>query len=420
MAESLTKRLKNAWNVFRSQDEEDKLYREHKYSEVIAFGSRKPDRVWTKQTAEKSIIDAIYTRLSIDFSSVSIRHVRLDEEDRYTADMNSGLQECLTVDPNLDQGPRAIRQDFALSLFDKGVIAIVPVDTTLDPNETGAFDINSIRVGYITKWYAKSVMVSVYNENSGKREEVEISKKIAAIVENPFYSVMNEPNSTLQRLNRKLSLLDVVDEQSSSGKLDIIIQLPYVIRGDKRQEQANNRRTSIEEQLNGSKYGIAYIDGTEKVIQLNRPAENNLLTQVEFLTALLYSQLGLTEEIMKGTADEQTMINYLNRTIEPLLDAVVESMHRRFLTKTARSQRQAIRYFQDPFKLVPVSQIAEISDKLRRNEIASPNDIRNVLGWKPSKDAKSDQVQNSNMPSEQSPPQNPANETQTDVDQSQQ
>lgn len=395
---SLGARLKHAWNAFLNQDTKDRLG-----SYEVAYGHR-PDRVRLTLSNERSIISSIYTRLSIDVASVDIRHVRLDENGRYAEDIDSGLNNCLTLEANIDQGARAFKQDIALTLFDKGVAAIVPVDTTINPSVSGSFDIKTMRVGEIVAWHPKHVRVSVYNEAVGRREEVTLEKKFVAIVQNPLYSVMNEPNSTLQRLIRKLNLLDVVDEQSSSGKLDLIIQLPYTIRSEARRQQAEQRRKDIEIQLKGSKYGIAYTDATEKITQLNRPAENNLLKQVEYLTNMLYGQLGLTEEIMNGTADEKVMLNYYNRTIEPILSAIVEAMKRTFLTKTARSQGQSIMFFHDPFKLVPVSQMAEIADKFTRNEIATKNEIRQVIGWKPSKDPKADQLRNSNIPQTDEPP----------------
>jgi hypothetical protein len=347
---------------------------------------------------ERSIISSIYTRLSIDVAAVDIRHVRLDENDRYVEDIDSGLNNCLKVEANLDQAARAFRQDIAMTLFDKGVAALVPVDTTLNPNLTGGYDILTMRVGEIVAWMPSKVRVSVYNEATGRREEINLDKKMVAIVENPLYSVMNEPNSTLQRLIRKLNLLDAVDEQSSSGKLDMIIQLPYVIKSEARRQQAEQRRADIEFQLKSSKYGIAYTDGTEKITQLNRPVENNLLKQVEYLMAMLYGQLGLTEEVMNGTANEAAMLNYINRTIEPVLGAISEAMKRSFLTKTARSQKQSIEYFRDPFKLVPMSDLAEMADKFTRNEIVTSNEFRGFIGMKPSADPKADQLVNSNMP----------------------
>lgn len=387
-------RLKHAWNAFRSQDEK-------RYISDISVGPMwggRPDRIRVHISNERSIISSIYTRLAIDIAAVSIRHVRLDEDERYTETINSGLNECLSVEANIDQAARAFRQDIAMTLFDRGVAAIVPVDTTINPAISGGFDIKTLRVGEIVAWHPYHVRVSLYNEKTGRREEITLEKKFVAIVENPLYSVMNEPNSTLQRLIRKLSLLDTVDEQSSSGKLDMIIQLPYVIKSDARRQQAEQRRKDIEFQLKDSKYGIAYTDGTEKITQLNRPVENNLLKQIEYLTAMLYSQLGLTEGVMNGTADEKAMLNYNNRTIEPILDAITEAMKRTFLTKTARSQRQSIAYFRNPFKLVPIEDIAEIADKFTRNEIMSSNEIRSVIGFKPSKDPKADELRNSNMP----------------------
>jgi hypothetical protein len=337
-------------------------------------------------------------RLSIDVASYSIRHVRLDDEKRYKEDVDSGLNECFVLQANVDQPARHFRQDLAQSLFENGVIAIVPVDTTINPNVSGGYDILNMRVGTVVQWFPQSVRVSVYNEQTGRRQEVTLAKKFVAIVENPLYTVMNEPNSTLQRLIRKLNLLDVVDEQSASGKLDIIIQLPYVIKSEAKREQAEQRKKDIEFQLRGSQYGIAYTDGTEKITQLNRPAENNLMAQVEFLVDMLYSQLGLTPAIMNGTADEAAMLNYFDRTINPILDALVEAMRRTFLTKTARTQGQSIMYFKDPFKLVPVSQIAEIADKFTRNEIVTSNEMRQAIGMKPADDKKADELRNSNMP----------------------
>ena len=388
-------KLKHAWNAFSSNEEDEFT---QSWGTAISYGTARPDRLRLNISNERSIVSSIYTRLAIDFASISIRHVKLDENDRYLSEIKSGLNNCLRLEANIDQGARAFRQDVAMSLFDQGVIALVPVDTSMNPNVTGGYDIQTMRVGTIVRWMPRHVRVSLYNDNSGKREEVTLEKKYVAIVENPLYSVMNEPNSTLQRLIRKLSLLDAVDEQVSSGKLDLIIQLPYVIKSDARRQQAEKRREDIEFQLKGSKYGIAYTDGTEKITQLNRPAENNLMAQIEYLVEMLYSQLGLTPEVMNGTADEKTMLNYINRTIEPLLDAVTEGMKRTFLTKTARTQGQSIEYFRDPFKLVPIANIAEIADKFTRNEIMSSNEIRAAIGYKPSADAKADQLVNSNMP----------------------
>lgn len=388
-------KLKHAWNAFSSNEEDEFT---QSWGTAISYGTARPDRLRLNISNERSIVSSIYNRLAIDFASISIRHVKLDENDRYLSEIKSGLNNCLRLEANIDQGARAFRQDIAMSLFDQGVIALVPVDTSMNPNVTGGYDIQTMRVGTVVRWMPRHVRVSLYNDNTGKREEVTLEKKYVAIIENPLYSVMNEPNSTLQRLIRKLSLLDAVDEQISSGKLDLIIQLPYVIKSDARRKQAEQRREDIEFQLKGSKYGIAYTDGTEKITQLNRPAENNLMAQIEYLVEMLYSQLGLTPEVMNGTADEKTMLNYINRTIEPLLDAVTESMKRTFLTKTARTKGQSIEYFRDPFKLVPIANIAEIADKFTRNEIMSSNEIRAAIGYKPSTDAKADQLVNSNMP----------------------
>jgi hypothetical protein len=389
--------LKHAWNAFVSQDE----IRINPPDIGAMYGTR-PSRTRLFISNERSIISSIYTRLAIDITSVDIRHVRLDEDKRYVEDIESGLNNCLTLEANIDQAARAFRQDIVMTLFDRGVAAIVPVDTTLDPSVSGGFDIKTLRVGEITAWFPRHVRVNLYNEATGRREEITLEKKYVAIVENPLYSVMNEPNSTLQRLIRKLNMLDSVDEQTSSGKLDMIIQLPYVIKSEARRQQAEQRRKDIEFQLKGSQYGIAYTDGTEKITQLNRPAENNLLKQIEYLTAMLYVQLGLTEEVMNGTADEKAMLNYNNRTVEPILDTIVEAMRRTFLTKTARSQNQSVVYFRNPFKLVPINDIAEIADKFTRNEIMTSNELRSVIGMKPSKDPKADELRNSNMPNQDS------------------
>jgi len=390
---AVLERLKHSWNAFRNQDEP--------LAQTWNLGtsySIPPNRNMSYISTERSIISAIYTRLSVDVASNPILHVRLDDDRRFIEEIDSGLNNCLTIEANVDQEARAFRQDMAMSLFENGVIALVPVDTTKNPKITDSFDIKTLRVGTIVHWYPKHVKVNVYNENSGKREDVLLPKSFVGIVENPLYSIMNEPNSTLQRLMRKLALLDQVDEASSSGKLDLIIQLPYVIRSEARQKQAEQRRADIEFQLKGSQYGIAYTDGTEKITQLNRPAENNLLKQIEYLTGLLYGQLGLTPEIMNGTADEKTMLNYNNRTIEPTLSALSGEMKRKFLTKTARSQKQSVEFFNDPFKLVPLADLAELADKFTRNEILSSNEFRQILRFKPSKDPKADQLRNSNMP----------------------
>ena len=392
-------RMRKAWNAFRGPTLDDS------YADpagTSSYGGRSPSRPRTQYYSERSIVSSIYTRIAIDVSALLIKHVKTDELGRYSEDVPSALNDCLTLEPNLDQGPRAFRQDIAMTLFDKGVAALVPVDTSSDPQTNEIFDIYTLRVGEVVVWKPKHVRLSVYNEKNGKREEITLEKRFVAIVENPLYSVMNEPNSTLQRLVRKLALLDAVDEQSSSGKLDMIIQLPYVIKSEARRSQAEQRREDIEFQLRGSQYGIAYIDGTEKITQLNRPAENNLLKQVEYLTALLYNQLGLTEEVMNGTAAEEAMLNYYNRTVEPIATAIIESMQRSFLGPVKTKQNEKIVFFRDPFKLVPVSSIADIADKFTRNEILSSNEIRSIIGFQPSKDPKADQLVNSNMP--QPPP----------------
>lgn len=390
---SLTGRLKHAWNAFSTLDT-DRI-RTYDYG---TSSSIRPDRVRMSYSNERSIISSIYARLAIDVAAVAIKHVRLDDKDRYLEDMNSGLNNCLTVQANVDQPGRALRQDIALSLVNEGSVAIVAVDTTLDPRESGGYDIQTIRVGNVLQYFPQHVSISLYNEKVGRREEITLPKSVVAIVENPFYTVMNEPNSTLQRLIRKLNLLDGIDEQAGAGKLDLIIQLPYVVKSEQRKAQAEQRRTDIEFQLKSSKYGIAYTDGTEKVTQLNRPVENTLMPQIEYLTKTLYGQLGLTEEIMNGTAEEKVMLAYWNRTVEPIVSAIVEAMHCKFLTKTARSQKQAIMYFRDPFKLVAVGDIAEIADKLTRNEVLSSNEIRQTMGFAPSQDPKADELRNSNMP----------------------
>jgi hypothetical protein len=386
------RQIKHAWNAFLNQDFRE---RSESVGSVSYVNPSRPQQRWSN---ERSIISSIYTRLSIDVAAMLIRHVRVDEDERYLEDISSGLNECLKTEPNKDQGPSQFRQDIALTLFDKGSAAIVPVDTTLNPNLTGGFDILSLRVGDIAGWSPDKIQVNLYNENKGLREVVPLDKRFVAIVENPLYDVMNKPNSTLQRLIRKLNLLDAIDEQSGSGRLDIIIQLPYTVRSESKRTQADQRRKDIEFQLKGSQYGIAWADATEKITQLNRPAENNLLKQIEYLVEMLYGQLGLTPDIMNGTADEAAMVNYHNRTIEPIVRAIVEAMKRSFLTKTARSQGQSIMAFRDPFKYATLSQIADIADKFSRNLISTPNDIRTSIGWKPKKDPKADELKNNNMP----------------------
>ena len=385
-------RLQHAWNAF--------VYNDNTYTNpqnLGGFSTFKPDRVHFSRGVEKSIVTSVYNRLALDVASLAIKHVRLDENGRYMEEVNSGLQNCLNVEANIDQTGRAFLQDVVMSMLDEGCVAIVPVDTTVNPAVSGSYEINTMRTGKILEWYPAHVRIRVYNDKKGIHEELTLPKSSVAIIENPLYAVINEPNSTMQRLIRKLNLLDVVDEQTSSGKLDLIIQLPYVIKSEARRKQAEERRKDIEMQLSGSKYGIAYTDGTERITQLNRPAENNLMKQVEYLTGMLYSQLGLTQSIMDGSADEKTMLNYYNRTIEPIIAAIVDEMKRKFLTKTARSQRQTVMYFRDPFKLVPVNEIAEIADKFTRNEIMTSNEIRQVVGMKPSEDPSADELRNKNL-----------------------
>lgn len=391
-------RIAHAWNAFQSpqRDPTETSYGAATYTHF-------PDRTRTRVGNERSIVASIQTRIAIDVSAIDVRHVRLDDNGRFSEEIKSGLNNCLTVEANIDQAARAFRQDIVLSMFDQGCIAIVPVDTTLNPAVSGSYDIQTMRVGEIVNWFPYKIKVNLFNVDKGVREQIMVDKSYAAVVENPLYMVMNEPSSTLQRIIRKLNLLDAVDEQSASGKLDLLIQLPYTIKSEERRRQADQRTKDIEFQLKGSKYGIAYTDATEKVIQLNRPAENNLLNQVQYLLAMLYGQLGITEEIMNGTADEAAMINYYNRTIEPILAAIVEAMRRTFLTKTARSQGQSIMYFRDLFKFVTLKDFAEISDKLTRNEVASSNDLRQVIGWRPSKDPRADELRNSNMPAPSEP-----------------
>jgi hypothetical protein len=400
----VVKRLAHAFNVFFN------LERPEPYEQISSYGSTRPDRTRLRFTAEKTILASILTRIAIDVADLKIRHVKLDEQGRYDSEINSGLNQCLNVEANIDQAARHFRQDIAMTLFDEGVIALVPIETTIDPRKSGSFDVQTIRVGKIIKWSPEYVRVQVYNEKTMLKEEVTVPKRYTAIIENPLYSVMNEQNSTLQRLIRKLNLLDAVDEQSGSGNLDIIIQLPYTIKSEQKRQQAEQRMKDIEFQLKGSQYGIAYTEGTEKVIQLNRPTENNLLKQVEFLTELLYSQLGITKEVMAGTAAQPEMLNYYNRTIKPIMDAIVEAMRRSFLTKTARTQGHSILYFYDPFSLIPVTELAEIADKFTRNEIMSSNEMREVVGRPPVKDKNADQLRNSNMPDDKlgvNPPQKP-------------
>ena len=388
----VSSRLKHAWNAFVNNRDPTASYRD------IGPGySYRPDRPRLTRGNERSIITSVYNRIALDVAANDIRHVKLDEDDRFSEIIDSGLNNCLALDANIDQTGRAFIQDAVMSMLDEGCVALVPIETTFNPQQTGSFDINTIRTGKILDWYPKHVRVSVYNERSGKREEIVLSKDTIAIIENPLYAVMNEPNSTMQRLIRKLNLLDTIDEQSGSGKLDLIIQLPYVVKTEARRQQAEARRKDIEMQLAGSKYGIAYTDGTEKITQLNRSVDNNLMKQIEYLTSMLYSQLGITQAVLEGTADEKTMLNYYSRTIEPIIAAIVDEMKRKFLTKTARTRHQSIAFFRDPFKLVPVDNIAEIADKFTRNEIMTSNEIRQKIGMKPSKDPKADKLINSNL-----------------------
>ena len=388
---SVGSRFKNAWNAFRNR-EPTKVFQD------IGYGySYRPDRFRLTRGNERSIVTSVYNRIALDVAAIDIRHVQLDAEGQFCDVVQSGLNNCLSTEANLDQTGRAFIQDAVMSMIDEGCIAIVPVDTDDDPDDTTGYQILSMRVGRIRDWYPKHNRVELYNEETGRKQDIVVPKSTVAIVENPLYSVINEPNSTMQRLIRKLNLLDAVDEQSSSGKLDLIIQLPYVIKTEARRKQAEKRRKDIEQQLAGSKYGIAYTDATKRITQLNRSLENNLMKQIEYLTSMLYSQLGITQSILDGTADDKTMLNYYNRTIEPIIAAIVDEMKRKFLSKTARSQNESIKFFRDPFKLVPVADLAEISDKFTRNEIATSNEIRQVIGWKPSDDPKADELRNSNL-----------------------
>lgn len=388
---AIGERFRNAWNAFRNKNPTD-IYRD--YGMSYAY---RPDRVRFTRGNERSIVTSVYNRIAIDASDIDIRHVRLDDSDRYIDEIKSSLNYCLTVEANVDQTARAFIQDAVMSMLDEGSVALVPVDTIGHPDSTGSYKILSMRTGKIVQWYPKHVKISVYNENIGRREEVVLPKSVVGIVENPLYAVINEPNSTMQRLIRKLNLLDSIDEQSSSGKLDLLVQLPYVIKSEARREQAETRRKDIEMQLSGSKYGIAYIDGTERVTQLNRPVENNLMKQIEYLTSMLYSQLGITQSVLDGSADEKTMLNYTSRTIAPIVSAIVDEMKRKFLTKTARSQRQSIMFFRDPFKLISVTDVGSIADSLTRNEIMTSNEFRQKLGMKPSKDPAADELRNKNL-----------------------
>lgn len=387
----ISDRLQHAWNAFMNRDPT------YRYPDLGTSYAVRPDRPRFTRGNERSIVTSVYNRIALDVSAISIQHVRLDDNDRFKEPMSSGLNSCLTLSANTDQTGRAFIQDAVMSMLDEGCVAIVPIDTTTNPTISDSYDILTMRTAKILDWYPNHVRIRVYNERTGRQEETIVPKKMVAIVENPLYAVINEPNSTMQRLVRKLALLDVTDEQTASGKLDLIIQLPYIIKTEARRQQAEERRKSIEMQLAGSKYGIAYTDGTERITQLNRSLENNLMKQIEYLTSMLYSQLGITQSILDGTADEKTMLNYYSRTIEPIISAIVDEMKRKFLTKTARSQHQSIAFFRDPFKLVPVNDIAEIADKFTRNEIMTSNELRQVVGMKPSNDPKADKLINSNL-----------------------
>lgn len=389
---NFSSRIKHAWNAFVN-NRDPTTY--HRY--VSNSYSHRPDRPRFSRGTERSIVTSIYNRIALDVASISIKHCRLDKNGRYISEIDSGLNNCLSLEANIDQTGRAFIQDIVMSMLDEGCVAIVPVDTTLDPSITSSYDIQSMRTGKILEWYPDRVKVRLYNDRTGNKEEIIVPKNIVGIIENPLYAVINEPNSTMQRLIRKLILLDAIDEQSGSGKLDLIVQLPYTVKSPTRRAQAEDRRKDIEEQLTNSKYGIAYIDATEHVTQLNRSVDNNLMKQIEYLTNMLYSQLGITQTVMDGTADEQTMLNYNNRSIEPIISAIVDEMKRKFLTKTARTQSQTIMFFRDPFKLVPVNNIAEIADKFTRNEILTSNEIRQIIGMKPSDDPKADMLINSNL-----------------------
>ena len=387
-----TDRIKHSWNAFLNRDPT------YNYRDLggPSYGYR-PDRMRFTRGNERSIVTSVYNRIALDAASIDIMHVQLDKDDRFESIRDSALNECLTRNANIDQTGRAFIQDVVMSMLDEGCVAIVPVDTTFNPDVTNSYDINTMRTAKIVEWYPAHVKVNLYNDRTGRKEDLILPKKTVAIIENPLYAVINEPNSTMQRLIRKLNLLDVIDEQSGSGKLDLIIQLPYVIKTDARRQQAEQRRKDIEMQLSGSKYGIAYTDGTERITQLNRSVDNNLMKQIEYLTSMLYSQLGITQAILDGSADDKTMLNYYNRTIEPIVSAIVDEIQRKFLTKTAITQKQAILYFRDPFRLVPVNEIAEIADKFTRNEIMTSNEIRQIVGMKPSKDPNADELRNKNL-----------------------
>ena len=412
MAESFLSRLKHAWNAFFNNKDPTP-----KYQDLGASYYYRPDRQRFTGGNERTIVTSVYNRIALDAAAVEIKHVRLDKNERYLETIDSGINRCLNEEANIDQTGRAFIQDVVMSMLDEGCVAIVPVDTTFNPNITNSYDVQSMRVGKILQWYPNHIQVRVYNEKTGNKEDIIVPKSMVGIIENPLYAVINEPNSTMQRLIRKLSLLDAVDEQSGSGKLDLIIQLPYTIKTEARRQQAEARRKEIEVQLTNSKYGIAYTDGTERITQLNRPIENNLMKQIEYLTSMLYSQLGITQSILDGTADEKTMLNYYSRSIEPIISAIVDELKRKFLTRTARSQLQSFLFFRDPFKLVPITEIATIADTFTRNEILSSNEVRQLIGIKPSSDPKADQLRNSNLnQTEDDYYVDPGNETEYDSD----
>ena len=412
MAKTFLSRLKHAWNAFFNNKDPTP-----KYQDIGASYYYRPDRQRFTGGNERTIVTSVYNRIALDAAAVEIKHVRLDENGRYLETIDSGINRCLNEEANIDQTGRAFIQDVVMSMLDEGCVAIVPVDTTFNPNITNSYDVQSMRVGKILQWYPNHIQVRVYNEKTGNKEDIIVPKNIVGIIENPLYAVINEPNSTMQRLIRKLSLLDAVDEQSGSGKLDLIIQLPYTIKTEARRQQAEARRKEIEVQLTNSKYGIAYTDGTERITQLNRPIENNLMKQIEYLTSMLYSQLGITQSILDGTADEKTMLNYYSRSIEPIISAIVDELKRKFLTRTARSQLQSFLFFRDPFKLVPITEIATIADTFTRNEILSSNEVRQLIGIKPSSDPKADQLRNSNLnQTEDDYYVDPGNETEYDSD----
>ena len=412
MAESFLSRLKHAWNAFFNNKDPTP-----KYQDIGSSYYYRPDRQRFTGGNERTIVTSVYNRIALDAAAVEIKHVRLDKNERYLETIDSGINRCLNEEANIDQTGRAFIQDVVMSMLDEGCVAIVPVDTTFNPNITNSYDVQSMRVGKILQWYPNHIQVRVYNEKTGNKEDIIVPKSMVGIIENPLYAVINEPNSTMQRLIRKLSLLDAVDEQSGSGKLDLIIQLPYTIKTEARRQQAEARRKEIEVQLTNSKYGIAYTDGTERITQLNRPIENNLMKQIEYLTSMLYSQLGITQSILDGTADEKTMLNYYSRSIEPIISAIVDELKRKFLTRTARSQLQSFLFFRDPFKLVPITEIATIADTFTRNEILSSNEVRQLIGIKPSSDPKADQLRNSNLnQTEDDYYVDPGNETEYDSD----